>query len=80
MEFIGVLPAGGAMFCDHRYVSVVGVVALFVHVDVGDGCFPLYVVLSMLSFLSFASNSGFMTQQCNYHYWLLLETVLMKFR
>jgi hypothetical protein len=55
MEFIGVLPAGGAMLCDHRYVSIVGVVALFVHVAVGDGCFPLYVVLSILSFLSFAS-------------------------
>jgi len=48
------LPAGGAMYDDHRHVSIVGIVTLFVHVAAGDGCFPLYVVLLVLSFSPFA--------------------------
>lgn len=50
-----VLPASGAMSGDHEYVSAVGVAASFVcPMAVGDGCFPLFVVLSF-SFLAFVT-------------------------
>jgi len=61
MEFIGVRSVGGAMFGNHRHVSVMGVVVwLLLLVVLGLSCFGLYVVGSVLSFLSFLlCNSGF---------------------
>ena len=52
MEFIGVRPVGGALFGNHRHVSIVGVVAgLLPLVAVGVGCVRLYVVWLVLSFV-----------------------------
>ena len=47
--FIGVLSIGGAMFGDHRHVSIMGVVALcfsLVGVVVDGGCCTLFLIFS----------------------------------
>ena len=54
MEFFGVRPIGGALFGDHRHVSIMGVVVwLLPLVAIGVSCFRLYVVWLVLSLSPF---------------------------
>lgn len=53
LGFIRVLSAGGTMFDNHQYVSVVVVVALFVPVAVGDGFFSFLWRVVGAFFLAF---------------------------
>ena len=51
VEFIGVLSIGGAMFGDHRHVSIMGVVALcfsLIGGVVDSGCCTFFLVFSTL--------------------------------